>query len=182
MISGNLSVPPPLHHVRNTTLFYYEINSILPTVQNLFPGSCARESNCCRAMLTCLKICAIYNMRITELLSVTSANVLPGCRVLCQGLKKSHSYIIFLPRLNTFMSDQNFIKKHYKLFPYTYMQCYRSSKSVGIQFSQNGNLNSSVTHSSRYSVASIVSENFGEITASNVLRHKSKSTINYYLK
>ena len=178
---GTLSAPSPLNRARNNTLFYYRPDDYFPSVRSLFYDMSIAESSMhpvCRAVC---RVAAVYFCRISELLRLCISDVLEPDRAICTGSKRGSDYVIFLPGLSKQILLSEVSDPTLPLFPVSYSQCYRSYVRAGISLFRDGFKNAARCHASRYQVSKLHSEGKELNTLSDLLHHKSKSSILYYL-
>ena len=181
VLLGSPSVLSPLDSGRNSTMFYYTLPIGLPTIQKLLDNRTIREELLSPLSKSCMTVCFLYYARIQEILNCTVSDVVHPDRVVVHGLKKSMSYIIFLPGLTKQMSIYKDLHGASKLFPTTYIKLYRDSLKIGLQFEKTNNKNKKRLHASRYIFAkkAMSCTKVGELTS--LLRHKNSHNYLYYL-
>jgi len=179
---GLHSVHSPLHRACNSTSFCYPGNSVLPSISSLLYGKEVNEKLLPPHIRAIIQLIFLYNMRVSELLSIMSSDVFNPDRALCLGRKGSNSYIIFIPGLSLLLDRYYEKSKVFNIFPYSYLNIYRWAIKIGVRIHSTKKCNSSVTHISRYHVAKRCANIYSNKVASSVLRHKSEKNILYYLK
>jgi integrase len=132
----------------------------------------------CRVVV---QISLLFFCRVSEVLSLTTKNIIEPDRVLCVGAKRGHSYIIFLPGLSKQVSNIENQGAPVLLFPVSYIKCYRSCIRAGLRLDLPGAANKKVTHAGRYLVKELASAGFTDRQLSDVLHHRSSSSLSYYL-
>jgi hypothetical protein len=132
----------------------------------------------CRVVV---QISLLYFCRVSEVLSLTTKSVVNPDRALCVGAKRSHSYIIYLPGLSKQVSNVKNQGAPVLLFPVSYIKCYRSCIRAGLRLDLPGAANKKVTHAGRYLVKELASAGFTDRQLSDVLHHRSSSSLSYYL-
>lgn len=126
-----------------------------------------------------MQILIIYNCRISEVLSATWTNLIPGKFLILVGVKKSANIIVTDRKLLQLITDLPHIDKE-KIFPYvSYTQIYHHIKTnyshllTDIRIKKNRK----ITHAFRYlNVASIDNEKF----IKDILHHNSTRSGKYY--
>ena len=180
-MSRSLSVLSPLIKACNTTLFYYRPPVNFPSVQGIFNNGEINANAMHPICRSVCQVCALYLCRIGEVLSLTLFDVISADRVICRGSKRGSAFIIYLPGLSQQVLESKVKDVSVSLFPVSYSQCYRSFLRAGIRFPREGRKNSMRCHAGRYAVRSLYSEGTEIGVLSDLLHHKSKSSILYYL-
>lgn len=175
------SAPSPLDRVRNTTLYCYRPDPQFPPVKILLNDISINESLMHPIARLVCQLCCLYFCRINEVLSLTIANIIHPDRVLCPGSKRGSAYILYLPGLSDQVSLLNFPESSLPLFPISYIKCYRNFIRAGIVSRKEGRKNFIRCHVGRYKVAELRQKGFELSALSDVLHHKSKSSLSYYL-
>lgn len=180
-MAGTLSGTSPLPQARNTTLYYYTLPDYFPTVKDLTNNESISELSMHPIARTVCRLGLLYLCRVSELLLLTVAQVYNPDRVICHGAKRSRSYMIYLPGLSASLEANNITDPAQPLFPISYIKCYRSYLKAGIRFVKKGATNSARTHVGRYAVQELEAGGTEVSVLSDLLHHKSKSSILYYL-
>jgi integrase len=121
--------------------------------------------------------------RISELLAVTTSDIVGVDRILVHGKKKSGSYTIFLPTLSQQLWAYRPETSFFNLFPYSYNKLYRWCKKIGLYISVDGHINLSVLHAGRYLFGQEAIKRNNIDAVGDCLRHRNKNnTINYIQK
>lgn len=174
------SVPTPLNRACNTTLFYYTGSPVLPSVKSLL-GDDSIDTNLLSPLSrVTLQVCFLYHCRIRELLNAVVGDVVHPDRVVLHGVKKSLSYVIFLPGLSSQLSYSPGARDFCQLFPISYIKLYRDSVRAGIRLLLDKSKYSRRLHSSRYQLCKSLDHSVSDAELSSILRHKSRSSILYY--
>lgn len=181
MVSVSCSAPSPLHRARNTALYCYRPPYALPPISDLLDSPSIHDNLIQPNRRSCLQICFLYFCRITEVLTILSSDIIHPDRAVCHGAKGSNSYVIFLPGLSASVAAFNQSDTPFRLFPFTYIQLYRDCVRAGIQFSVSGSVNNRRLHSARYVFAQIGVDKMSDATLSQCLRHRSLTSLQYYL-
>lgn len=181
MISGTLLVPCPLHQARNTTLYYYRDNNILPSISSILNNETINENQLSRLSRVTLQVCYLYNCRIQEVLNATINDIIHPDRVVLHGVKRGGSYIIYLPGLSDQVHALVQVTQIQKIFPVTYIKLYRDALRAGIRFSYKNKKNSNVLHSGRFEICKKIGTDLAHNEISDIMHHKSKSSVSYYL-
>lgn len=179
---GTLSVPSPLPSARNSTVFYYKLPSLFPNVRRVFNDPSINElamHPICRAVC---QVAGLFLCRVSEILSLTLGDIFQPDRVVCRGSKRGAAYIIYLPCLSQQVLESKVKDVHVPIFPVSYSQCYRSFVRAGIRLNREGYKNSMRCHAGRYAINKLYSEGSSLNVLSDLLRHKSKGSILYYLQ
>lgn len=176
-----LSVPSPLHRAGNTTSYCYVPPKGFPTICQLIPSYTGAEQSINPSVRAVLRVCLLYLSRISELLSLTTRDVVQPDRVICSGLKRSRDYLIFLPGLSEQIALWPCDRQILSLFSVTYMQCYRACVSAGIRHSKSSGKNTPRTHAGRFMFTKEHGHQLKETTLRDILHHNSISSQSYYL-
>ena len=127
------------------------------------------------------KVCLLYFCRISEVLSLRVSDILNPDRVVCSGSKRGSGYVMYLPGLSAQVHQAPNNSSDSPLFPISYLKCYRSFKRAGIRLVRQGYKNDAVCHTGRYQVNKVSPEVIDTNKLGDLLHHKSKSSISYYL-
>jgi len=179
-LSANKTVPSSLFSARNTTLFYYTVPENFPTVNQVLGSNVGSNERLHTPLMSLLQVCFLYYCRISELLSLTVSHVVYPDRAVCIGVKNSCSYLIYLPGISSQLDNTEGLKPCTKLFPFTYMQCYRGAKKIGIFLSIPNKKNKKLLHSSRYIFSNGIKKEFGVDVIKDLMRHREVTSQLYY--
>lgn len=181
-MSATLSIPSPLKEACKTTLFYYRAQDRFPPIC-LPPGvSSSSLIQMHPAALSVATVCSFYLCRVSEVLQLSTSDIISCDRVFCRGKKSGSSYILFLPGLSDQVDPLLPVDHPFPLFSVSYSVCYRSFVKAGIRFRHNGRKNHMRTHAFRYSAPQFLGSTLSTVESGDLLHHKSKSSISYYLK
>lgn len=147
------------------------LNSPLSAIQRL-PVGIAGLLNCA----------AIHCCRISEILELTPAQYIGENRFVVRALKGSRNYIVVLPIIILNPAWQSHPKRFTPFIEYSYAQVWRYCRRAGVGFVPAGHRNVAVTHAHRYRTASAVQQVFDDSAAGDVLHHRSRRSIQYYLQ
>ncbi len=178
---STLSGSSSLARARNSTLYCYRPPDNFPSVQYLLHDFSINEKLMHPNARTVCIICLLYFCRISEVLRLTVKDVLHPDRALCIGSKRGSSYVVFLPGLSYQLHNCGSISPSSSLFPISYLQCYRSYVRAGIRLRVSGGKNYRRSHIGRYAVSDLFDKGVEKTTLGDLLHHKSKSSILYYL-
>ena len=119
--------------------------------------------------------------RISEVLRLRNAQVQPNGLAWVAGSKGSRGRLLFLG-LSPEQAQQiaNSPAKG-QLFPISYIQVWRACVKFGFASKIQGHKHLAVTHAGRYRLAQEIAKGSTEELAGEVLGHKSKNTIQYYV-
>lgn len=131
---------------------------------------------------TVLRISFFYLARISEILNLRRSSALSLDRVVVSGLKQSRDYLIHVPGLGSFLAGLSRVVGDFKIFNVSYQQCYKQCLKAGLVWQRSGSKHNLVTHAARHLFGREVSIIFGKPTASSLLHHKSRVTVNRYQK
>lgn len=177
---GTRSVTSPLPKARNSTVFCYRDNGVLPSVKCLLNDTSIHEELLGAASRVVFQICFLYFCRIGELLNAKSSDIVNPDRVALHGSKHSNSYIIYLPGLSNQVSEIEDSPPPFPLFQVPYIKLYRDAIRVGIRLDRKNCTNNKRLHSARYQVVSQLDKIFDDSELPGILRHKSSSSFLYY--
>jgi len=180
-MSGTHSVPSSILRAGNSTLYYYRAPNLLPSIGDILNDHNVNESVMHPIARAACVICFLYLCRIAEVLSLCASDVIAPDRCLCRGSKRGHSYIVYLPDLSSQLKKEGLVGSSTLLFPISYSQCYRSLVRAGVRYCRSGFSNSSRSHIARYSVRHLAGQGVPPETLTDLLHHKSKKSILYYL-
>lgn len=180
-MSGTPSAMAPLMKARNSTLYYYQVPAEFPTVKCLTGNQDINELVMHPIARTVCRIALVFLCRISELLSLTVADVFPPDRVISPGSKRGQAYMMYFPALSTQLQSNSITDKSTPLFPITYHKCYLSYVKAGVRYHKPGAKNSARCHSGRYAVRDLVPKFDDMSILSDLLHHKSSSSLLYYI-
>lgn len=175
------SVLTPLLQARNSTLFYYDDNTILPGLKSLLDNRSIHEELLSPICKVCFKVCFLYFCRIRELLNATVKDVVAPDRLVLHGVKKSNSYVIYLPNLSFQVSHSISISDSSPIFPISYSKLYRAAVRVGISHRSGSSRNVKRLHAARYIFSSQSVNSIHGSELAGVLRHRGLSSYSSYL-
>jgi len=121
-------------------------------------------------------------MRINELLTITPEDFIGNNRFLIRGLKRSQNYIITLPVLQLSSAKKSDVRWLDPIITWSYCQVWRWCVKCGIGQNRQGRKTVARTHSHRYQTAEIVVDKINRQASSDVLHHRSRRSVNYYLQ
>jgi len=176
------SVLSPLHAACNTTLYYLPDRNFFASVPVLLGNPTIPENILPEYVKIFFRVALTYCVRVSELLNLRTCDILPGNRVLVQGLKGSASYIIVLPGIEKFHNYCIAKGQVRYIFPISYMVLYRWAKRIGMGLDVGNRKNQAVTHISRYLMSRALTGRYSDKTASDVLRHRSLKSLSFYTK
>lgn len=175
------SVPSPLHRACNTTQYNYKPGQYFPTIRSLLGHASVNPEFMHPIARAVCRVALVYFSRVSELLRLTINDIINPDRVFCSGLKHSHSYLIYLPGITKQVSALSSSDASLRIFPISYVKCYRSYVRAGIRLSVPNRKNVARCHIGRYQVSSLASKGYSKDALSDVLHHRRKSSISYYL-
>lgn len=119
--------------------------------------------------------------RISEVLRLRNAQVQPNGLAWVEGSKGSRGRLLYLG-----LSPEEALKTanspaKLPVFPVSYMQVWRACIKYGFASKIQGHKHLAVTHAGRYRLAQEIAKGSTEELAGEVLGHKSKNTIQYYV-
>lgn len=119
--------------------------------------------------------------RISEVLGIVGRDLLAnGCAIIV-GSKGSNARMIWTGIDPQTASDLHALSPLRPLFGVTYKEVWGVCVAYGLAVQELGHSNKSVTHAGRYTVAQKISAEHGEAVAGQVLGHKSRNAIEYYV-
>jgi len=133
------------------------------------------------ACSSALALIFLYGMRSAELLRCTVRCLTGLDRVFIAGAKSSSSYIIVAPGIDKQFPEVAGFSDDELLFPFSYIQLYRACLKVGVGEKFKENENYSRVHMARHVIAESVNSLAGRQAAGDILHHKSKRSVSYYL-
>lgn len=179
-MNGTSSVTSALIKARNTTLYCYTDPHILPSVKSLLGDYSIAEELLSPLSRVTLQVCFLYHCRIREVLNATLGDVVHPDRVVFHGVKRSLSYIVYLPGLSKQVSQIVDVDKGIPIFPITYIKLYRDAVRAGIRFRPKGSKNFKRLHSSRYTFCQSLEVDVPDSEMSGLMRHKSLKSVEFY--
>lgn len=119
--------------------------------------------------------------RISEVLSVKWSDVISEDRVIVKGKKRGTASIAIVPGVSVLLQSIPPSKRSSLVFSCDYGQVYRRMLQLGFAAQPEGHVNRTVTHTPRHLLAQQVAASGGLVAASNILHHKSLSSISHYV-
>jgi integrase len=152
------------------------------TVKSLFRSQSARTDLLSIEHLVLLYIAGLNGARISEILNIQLKHYLGNSRFLCMAAKKSRSFtaVISVVEYDAGWHLKEDLSR--RLFTATYNDVWRACRRVGIGNTPPGRSSVARTHAHRYSTAKAVAAICDDITAGEILHHKSTRSVSYYLK
>ena len=172
--------PTPVLSAGNSTLFYYDPGTMMPTLKELAGITQEHENRLNPRCIAALRVVFTYCMRASEYLQLTENDVYSCDRVIVGGLKHSASYFIFLPGICKSLDASGFHPVHRSLSGCTYQQLYRACVRAGIAMRLTDHDNFVRTHFSRQCFIRSVANERTNKDLSGCLRHRSDDSITYY--
>jgi len=120
--------------------------------------------------------------RISEVLSLRFADVLPGDRVLVRAAKRGSASLCTIPGISLLTVSLPPDLRQFPIFGCGYTAVYRAMLRRGYAVQPEGHQNRSVTHTPRRQLAQQVAAMATPLVAGQVLNHTSTTAINYYLE
>lgn len=177
----NYSATKPLHPERNSTLYYYNCNTLLPQLRCYPWSNNIKEETLSPICKSVLQVSVLYMSRIGEILSLKVKNIVDPDRVICYGSKRSNGYLMYLPGLSTQVKEWQLKTKETPLFPLTYMKIYRSCIKAEILLNDGQGGNTKKCHAHRYLFARNEINSKGASGVKIALHHKSIKSQEPYL-
>lgn len=119
--------------------------------------------------------------RISEVLRLRNGQVQPNGLAWVAGSKGSRGRLLFLGLCPEDARQIANSPAKAPLFPVSYIQVWRACVKYGFASKIQGHKHLAVTHAGRYKLAQTIASNASEELAGEVLGHKSKNTIQYYV-
>jgi len=181
-IFRTVSAPSSLLPARNTTLYYYQTPTVVPSIKSILGDQSIAEELLSPLCRSTIQVCFLFNCRIQEVLNARICDIVHPDRVVFHGLKRSSSYIVYLPGLSDQVSQWPDAVAETVIFPITYLKLYRAACRAGISHFIKGGANRRRLHSSRYLLAKKLVNQVDDKDMSDILRHRSASSLSYYQK
>lgn len=175
------SIPSSVILARNSTSYCYSPPTDYPSINDLLGCNSVSYNLLSPKVRAVLQVSFVNLSRISEVLSLTVANVLPPDRVFCKGSKKGSSYLIFLPGLSSQLARLGSVPDSTLLFGISYMQCYRGCLRAGIRLQGVDSVNTPRTHLFRYVFAKGHSDHLTASVLRDLLHHRSINSQLYYI-
>lgn len=177
---STISVPSPLLQARNTTLYCYTDDNLFPSIKSLLGDSSISEELLSPLSRVTFQVCFLYHCRIQEVLNVCLSDIVHPDRVVVRGIKRSGSYIIYLPGISGQVAAVEGNHKKIPVFPVTYIKLYRDAVRVGIHFRTKNGKNIKRLHASRFALCQSIPVDVSDSELSSIMRHKSLSSLRFY--
>jgi hypothetical protein len=175
------SVSTPYFSVWNNTQVYLPRCASFPSISSLFNMPEEMDSRIPARIYGIVQLSTFYGLRISELLYATQRDVLPFDKLHIHGLKGSRDCQIFIPGICDLMQAARKAFACSCLWHLSYLSIWRSLRKAGFYLVVKNHQNLVVTHYGRYRMADDTNKNFGVSSTSDVLRHRSKSAVFYYI-
>lgn len=170
----------PLDGARNTTLYCYRAPADFPSITSILNAPDVREEQLSPTSRVTMQVCFLYHCRIREILNAQSTDIVHPDRVVLHGLKRSNSYVIYLPGLSAQVQAVAANGSPFSLFPISYAKLYRDAVRVGIRHIHKDGKNCKRLHSARYAFVASVSRLVLDSEKPGLMRHRSNKSISYY--
>jgi len=157
------------------------LNDHLANVSRHYQTSQIAIAKLPRRVLLLLSIAAKYAARISEILNVRPEDCCGRDRFYVRGLKRSASYIVEIPVVTSCGTAADFAPGGGNLWLLDYKPVYNWCHRVGIGFTPEGHRNVARTHAHRYYTAQKIASEINAAAASDVLHHRSRQSVQYYL-
>lgn len=180
-LNRNSSATPPLQVACNTTLYYLELGSRLPSVKSMVGTSDNAEMVLNPGVRVVIQLVLMYHMRVSECLDVCARDEIKPTIFLIRAKKRGANYTIHIP-----VGDRNrTILDHFTpgqlLFPFSYHKIWRSMVAAGMSMRVTTRVNRIVTHRGRFDLAEKLVKLNETSNITPLLHHKSPKSMDYYL-
>lgn len=179
--NGIPPVPPPYLSERNSTRLYLSRCSSFPSIAALFGLPSEMDIRIPAIIYGIVQVSTFYGLRISELLLAQQSDVMLFDMLHIHGLKGSRDCQIYIPGISSLMQEARKIYLCGCLWHIRYHDIWRALRRAGFYAVVRHHQNLVVTHYGRYRMASITSHLYGVNPTSDVLRHRSKSSVSYYI-
>lgn len=132
-------------------------------------------------VLVLLYISSLHTARISEVLNLSAADCISPGRFLARGLKRSRSFVVFLDVLQLRPVRADDPAYRLGIFDLHYDYVWRWCKRCGIGATPRGRRTAARTHLHRYYTAKAVVSASSELTAGEILHHRSRRSISSYI-
>lgn len=119
--------------------------------------------------------------RISEVLRLQICNILPNGQAWTKGSKGSSGRLLFLGLTPLKAREFIVLPRKLNVFPVAYINVWRACTKYGFADKLPNHQHLAVTHAGRYRLAQQIATNENEELAGEVLGHKSKNSIQYYV-
>jgi hypothetical protein len=178
----DFSVLTPYPSVRssspNSVIMGYQVDSLLSGLRTT-PGAL---SSLPQTILDILWLCVVYSTRISEVLSLSTADYIGQGRYLCRGKKRSRDISVYIGHDPDYFTGHGAIPSPTHLFPVGYYTVRRWCVRAGIGFLPRGHKNVARTHAHRYYTADAVARISSPSSVTCVLHHNSSRSREHYLE
>jgi hypothetical protein len=175
------SVPSPVYRARYTTSFNYHPPMQLPSIKSLLDDCNIKDELLSPLSRVTMQVCFIYYCRIRELLNAQVKDAVDPDRVILHGLKKSNSYMIYLPGLSAQLLKCNDVEPNTCLFPVSYLKLYRDALKIGINKKVTGKQHTKRLHAARYVFAAKSRNIANNSELTSLLRHRDSRNYLFYI-
>jgi integrase len=166
---------------RNYTSFSSIRRDLEDSVRSMYRVSSVKLHYLPTMVLFILWVSGIHSMRISELLELTVDDDLEQGRFIIKGRKRSRSYTVYIPELIPIVKELKTTANDRRVFRCDYKWIWEWCRRCGVGFTPEGHVNCARTHAHRYQTAERVSSRAGNTAAGDVLHHRSRSSVDYYL-
>jgi hypothetical protein len=165
----------------DTTLYSSTRHSLEETVKNLFNTPHAAVNRLPLETLVILYCAASNCMRISEVLQLRPSQYIGNNRFAVFGAKRSASYMIEMAVIVEHPGWRTDPRVDEPFLTVGYPAVWRWCRVCGIGFTPDGHKNVARTHSHRYLTARAVNAAVSGTVAGDVLHHRGKSSVQFYL-
>lgn len=176
----NKDVPAPNQLAMKSPQFYLEI------ITKLVPawGAALKPKNITSPRTWCAlwaAAVAVANAcRISEVLTMQGAQVLPNAMAVIVGAKGSNARMIYIGLPMDCCQYLNTDCARRPVFSVVYREVWDAVVRHGLAVQEPGHEHRTVTHSGRYAVVQKIAPILGEAAAGEAIGHKSKKSVRYY--
>jgi hypothetical protein len=179
--NGNSSVLSPYYSVCNSPQVYLHRCNSLPTISQLFSLPYEMDIRIPRLFYGIVQVSTFYGLRISELLRAQQSDVLPFDVLHVHGAKGSRDCQVYIPGVCSLMQESRKAFTCGCLWHYSYLNIWRAMRTAGFYHALKNHQNMVVTHYGRYRIANATATIHGLSSTSDVLRHRSKTSVMYYI-
>lgn len=176
------SVPPSPLFVVDFTTYSSHRSHIEVSVVDRFRSHSAEVWRLPINVLALLYECSNYSARVSEMLSIKSADILEDFRFLVRGKKRSRSYLATFPVIKINNPSYEYYPFFDNIWGLTYKSVYNWCCRIDLGCAFKRNKTVARTHAHRYQLATEIAKKSSQVAAGDILHHRSKKSIEFYIK